>query len=53
MHSLKTLFAAFIPWLKNLRARGQIRRLLSRPDDHLIRDIGMTRDELRRRFGVF
>ena len=31
MHSLITLFAAFIPWLKNLRARGQIRRLLEPP----------------------
>lgn len=36
----------------NRDGRARIRALLARGDDHLIDDTGMTRDELRERFGL-
>lgn len=35
-------------WRDRIRARRAMGWLLRRPDDRLLRDIGLTRDDLRR-----
>ncbi|MGB3316698.1 MAG: hypothetical protein WBB85_20060 [Albidovulum sp.] len=40
-------------WRASRVGRARVRALLTRPDDHLIDDIGETRDRLRERFGLW
>ncbi|MCU9849220.1 hypothetical protein OEZ60_14545 [Defluviimonas sp. WL0024] len=40
-------------WRDRRAARARIRALLRRGDDHLIDDMGLTRDDLRARFGCW
>ncbi|SPH16868.1 hypothetical protein DEA8626_00382 [Defluviimonas aquaemixtae] len=43
----------FVRWRDRRTGRARIRALLMRHDDHLVDDMGATRFELRRRFGVW
>ncbi|MGC1428034.1 MAG: hypothetical protein WA822_05555 [Albidovulum sp.] len=48
-----TLGKAIAAWSLRRADQARVRALLMRRDDHLLNDIGATRHDLRKRFGLW